>query len=123
MTGQAPKETSGACKSIMAVGGFGVGTNATSSARAEYGSRVGAAERLDACQRQSRWLGLPIAVIYKFAEDPGPYRAVLVTYYAFVSVFPLLLVFTSAVAFFVQSAAHPRRTLISSATRPAPLTR
>lgn len=46
-----------------------------------------------------------MAVIYKFFDDRGPYLAALLTYYAFVSLFPLLLLFFSALGFFLQG--HP----------------
>lgn len=62
-------------------------------------------ERLDSFQRQHRWLGLPLAVIYKFFDDRGPYLAALITYYGFVSLFPLLLLLFSALGFFLQG--HP----------------
>lgn len=87
----------------------------------ENAFRVSTIERLDSYQREHRWLGLPLAVIYKFAEDRGPYLAVLLTYYAFVSLFPLLLVFTSAVGFFLENDSHLRTVLISSALRDFPI--
>jgi membrane protein len=58
--------------------------------------------RLDRFQRRHTWLGLPLAVVYKFFDDRGPYLAALITYYAFVSLFPLLLLFFSAAGFFLQ---------------------
>ena len=51
--------------------------------------------RVDRFQRRHSWLGLPIGVLYKFFDDRGPYLAALITYYAFVSLFPLLLLFFS----------------------------
>jgi membrane protein len=48
---------------------------------------VGAIERLDEYQRGHRWLGVPIAVVYKFADDQGGYLAALITYYGFLSLF------------------------------------
>ena len=62
-------------------------------------------ERLDRYQRRHGWLGLPLAIVYKFFDDRGPYLAALLTYYAFVSLFPLLLLFFSALGFFLQG--HP----------------
>lgn len=62
-------------------------------------------QRLDGYQRQHSWLGFPLAVVYKFFDDRGPYLAALVTYYAFVSLFPLLLLSFSALGFFLQG--HP----------------
>src|SRR5581483_9235931 len=52
-------------------------------------SRV--AGRVDGYQRRHRWAGLPLAVVYKFADDQGGYLTALITYYGFVSLFPLLL--------------------------------
>lgn len=49
------------------------------------------AEKLDRLQRRRRAAGFPIAVVYKYVDDSGPYLAALITYYAFVSLFPLLL--------------------------------
>ena len=51
-------------------------------------------ERFDAYQRRHPKVGFPIGVIYKFGEDQGPYLAALITYYGFLSLFPLLLGFT-----------------------------
>jgi membrane protein len=61
--------------------------------------------RLDRYQRRHTWLGLPLAVIYKFFDDRGSYLSALVTYYAFVSLFPLLLLVYSVLGFFLEG--HP----------------
>ena len=50
---------------------------------------------LDRLQRRSRAAGFVIAVIYKYVDDKGGYLAALITYYAFVSLFPLLLLLTT----------------------------
>jgi uncharacterized BrkB/YihY/UPF0761 family membrane protein len=50
---------------------------------------------LDRLQRRNRAAGLVIAVIYKYLDDQGGYLAALITYYGFVSLFPLLLLLTS----------------------------
>ncbi|MGW4439633.1 YihY/virulence factor BrkB family protein [Streptomyces sp. NPDC004596] len=47
--------------------------------------------RLDRYQRRHRWAGMPLAVVYKFFDDQATYLAALLTYYGFVSLFPLLL--------------------------------
>ena len=47
---------------------------------------------LDAYQRRHRRVGFPIAVVYKFTDDQGSYLTALITYYGFLSLFPLLLV-------------------------------
>ncbi|MEP1122502.1 MAG: YihY/virulence factor BrkB family protein [Ilumatobacter sp.] len=56
-------------------------------------------QRLDAFQRRHPVVGFPIGVIYKFVEDQGPYLAALITYYGFLSLFPLLLLLTSVLGF------------------------
>jgi YihY family inner membrane protein len=58
--------------------------------------------RVDEYQRRHRWLGLPLAVVYKYFDDRGAYLSALVAYYSFVSLFPLLLLFYSALGFFLQ---------------------
>jgi YihY family inner membrane protein len=40
-------------------------------------------------------MGYIIAVVYKYVDDQGGYLAALITYYAFVSLFPLLLLLTT----------------------------
>jgi len=62
-------------------------------------------ERLDAFQRRHPVLGFPLAVVYKFVDDRGPHLAAIITYYGFVSLFPLLLLLTSALGYLL--AGHP----------------
>src|SRR5690242_17845291 len=61
---------------------------------------------LDRVQQRSRAAGFVIAVVYKYLDDQGGYLAALITYYAFVSLFPLLLLFTTALG--VVLAGHPQ---------------
>lgn len=61
---------------------------------------------LDRLQRRSRAAGFAIAVIYKYVDDQGGYLAALITYYAFVSLFPLLLLLTTVLG--VVLAGHPQ---------------
>lgn len=44
---------------------------------------------LDRLQQRSRAMGFVIAVVYKFVDDQAHFLAALITYYAFVSLFPL----------------------------------
>jgi membrane protein len=81
---------------------------------------MSAVRRLDRYQRRYVWLGLPIAVVYKFFDDRGPYLAALVTYYAFVSLFPLLLLFFSAAGFFLAGDPGLRRDLERAALQDFP---
>ncbi len=50
---------------------------------------------LDRLQRRNRAVGAVIAVIYKYLDDQGGYLSALITYYGFVSLFPLLLLLTT----------------------------
>jgi uncharacterized BrkB/YihY/UPF0761 family membrane protein len=56
-------------------------------------------ERFDKYQQRRRWLAIPIAVVKKFGEDQGGSLASLIAYYAFFSIFPLLLVFVTILGF------------------------
>src|SRR6185437_14488306 len=51
--------------------------------------------RLNHLQQQHKVLGFPYAVIKKFGDDEAAYEGALITYYGFLSLFPLLLVITS----------------------------
>jgi membrane protein len=82
---------------------------------------MGFVERLDCFQRRHKSLGMPLAVLYKFFDDRGPYLAALVTYYAFVSLFPLLLLFFSALGFFLQGHAGLRHELEHAALKNFPV--
>ena len=46
---------------------------------------------IDRFQRCHRWLAFPVAVYAKFSDDQAANLASLLAYYAFFSIFPLLL--------------------------------
>ncbi len=48
--------------------------------------------RVDQVQQQHAWLAFPVAVFKKFGDDQAGNLAALIAYYAFASIFPLLLV-------------------------------
>jgi YihY family inner membrane protein len=56
----------------------------------------------DRGQRRIRPIGFPIGVFYKFMDDQGNYLAAIITYYAFIAIFPLLLLATSIFGFVLQ---------------------
>jgi YihY family inner membrane protein len=60
---------------------------------------------LDRLQRRSRVAGFLVAVVYKYVDDQGSYLAALITYYAFVSLFPALLLLTTVLG--VVLVGHP----------------
>jgi membrane protein len=49
-------------------------------------------KKADRWQQRRGWLGFIYAVIKKYGDDSGGYQAALLTYYGFLSLFPLLLV-------------------------------
>jgi YihY family inner membrane protein len=61
--------------------------------------------RLDRFQRSHRWVAFPFAVVKKFGDDGAGSKAALIAYYAFFSLFPLLLVFTTVLGFILSG--HP----------------
>ncbi len=63
---------------------------------------MGVAARLDRYQRRHPWVGFPLAVVYKFFDDQGVYLAALITYYGFLSLFPLLLLLSSVLGFLLE---------------------
>lgn len=79
------------------------------------------AARLDTFQQRHPSCGFPLAVIYKFFDDQGVYLAALVTYYAFLSVFPLLLLLTSVLGFALRSNAGLREQIQDSAFSQIPV--
>jgi YihY family inner membrane protein len=63
---------------------------------------MGVTARLDAFQRRHRWMSFPIGVVYKYVDDQGGYLAALITYYGFLSLFPLLLLLSSVLGLVLQ---------------------
>jgi membrane protein len=77
--------------------------------------------RVDAYQRRHRWMGLPLAVLYKFADDQGTYLAAQITYYGFVALFPLLLLFTTILGYALHGNPHLQRHVLDSALAQFPV--
>jgi YihY family inner membrane protein len=69
---------------------------------------------LDRLQQRHRALGFVIAVIYKYVDDQGGYLAALITYYAFVSLFPLLLLLTTALGVFLAGKPDLQQQVVQS---------
>ncbi len=83
------------------------------------GSRVTAA--MDRYQKRHRWAGLPLAVLYKFIDDQGNVLAALITYYAFVSVFPLLLLLVTVLGYALHGNLHLQNQVLNSALSQFPV--
>jgi len=78
-------------------------------------------ERVDRFQRKHPRAGLPIAVIYKFADDQGNYLAALITYYGFLSLFPLLLLSSTITSFVLEGHPHLQQQVLHSALGQVPI--
>lgn len=83
-------------------------------------SKPSRSERLDSFQHRHPPAAFVLAVAYKAFEDRAPYLAALVTYYAFVSIFPLLLLFVSIMGFVLQSDPTLRHNIVNSAVNDVP---
>lgn len=75
----------------------------------------------DRAQRRFPPLGFPLAVIYKFFDDQGNYLAAIITYYAFIAIFPLLLLGYSILGLVLQGNDTLREELIDSALSQFPI--
>jgi membrane protein len=82
---------------------------------------VSVADKLDRLQRRHKSAGFPIAVVYKYIDDSGPYLAALITYYAFVSLFPLLLLFSTLLGHLLAGDPELQQRLIDSALSQFPV--
>jgi len=77
----------------------------------------GVIQRIDETQRRSRPASFLWAVQKKYSDDRGGYLAALVTYYGFLSIFPLLLAAFTVIAYVLsgdKSAAHSLQSHIQS---------
>jgi YihY family inner membrane protein len=78
-------------------------------------------DRLDRLQRRHPAAGFPIAVVYKYVDDTGPFLSALITYYAFVSLFPLLLLSSTILAAVLDGNPELQERLIDSALSQLPV--
>lgn len=69
--------------------------------------------RLDAFQQRHRTFAFPYAVVRKYGDDEAGHQAALITYYGFLSLFPLLIVATSVVDLIAQHNMHLRAKLLA----------
>ena len=72
-------------------------------------------DRVDAFQQRHRVLSFPFAVHKRFGEDGGKHFAASISYYAFFSLFPLLLSFVAVLGVVLRGRDDLRQDLIDSA--------
>ena len=79
---------------------------------------VAAADRV---QRRRPWLAVPVAVWKKFGDDQAGNLAALITYYGFLAIFPLLLVFVTVLSITLKDNLALQRSLVNSALAQYPV--
>jgi YihY family inner membrane protein len=82
---------------------------------------MGAVDSFDRTQRKHRVLGVPIGILYKYFDDQGNYLAAMISYYAFISIFPLLLLASSILGFILQGQPDLRDNVLNSALGQFPI--
>ena len=77
--------------------------------------------RIDAWQRRHGRAAFLVAVIKKFGEDRASSHAALIAYYAFLSLFPLLLAFVSVLGFVLEDDPELQEDIVDSALARIPV--
>jgi len=82
---------------------------------------MGFVDSLDREQRKRSVLGFPIATFFKFIDDQGPYLAAIISFYALLAIFPLLLIAVTIFGFFLQGNAGFQERVLDSALSTFPI--
>ena len=82
---------------------------------------MGFVDGLDRTQRRRSVLGLPIGVFFKFVDDQGPYLAAIVSFYATLAIFPILLLATSIFGFVLQGNPELQQRVLDSTLATFPI--
>ena len=64
---------------------------------------------------------MPLGVVYKFFDDQGGYLAAVIAYYAFVAIFPILLIASSVLGFVLQGHPELQQKILTSALAQFPI--
>jgi YihY family inner membrane protein len=78
---------------------------------------------IDRFQQRHPRLGFVVAVIKKFSDDEAGQLAALISYYAFVSIFPLLLVLVTVLGFVLQGDLAEQHRILKGTLEKFPLIR
>jgi YihY family inner membrane protein len=70
---------------------------------------------VDRATQRRAWLAFPYAVTKKFGDDQGGNLAALLAYYAFLSLFPLLLMFATVLGYVLHGNPHLQQRILHSA--------
>jgi membrane protein len=82
---------------------------------------VGFVDTLDRTQRKRSFLGFPVATFFKFIDDQGPYLSAIISFYALLAIFPLLLLATTIFGFILQGNPGLQERVIDSALGTFPI--
>jgi membrane protein len=82
---------------------------------------VGFVDTLDRTQRKRSYLGFPVATFFKFIDDQGPYLAAIISFYALLAIFPLLLIAVTIFGFILQGNADLQERVLDSALSTFPI--
>ena len=75
----------------------------------------------DRGQRRTPVLAFPIAVFYKYIDDQGNYLSAIIAYYAFIAIFPLLLLGSSILGIILQGRPVLQERVLDSALAQFPI--
>jgi YihY family inner membrane protein len=78
-------------------------------------------DRVDAWQQRHRASAFVVGVVKKYADDRGGQLAALITYYGFLAMFPLLLVFVTVLGYVAHDDPGLRRDLLDTALADFPV--
>lgn len=78
-------------------------------------------DKFDTWQRRHTLAGFVVAVVRKYGDDQASYQAALLTYFGFLSLFPLLLVLTTVVQIVLKNYPHLQAQIVDSATSYFPI--
>ena len=82
---------------------------------------MGFVDTLDRTQRKRSILGFPVATFFKFIDDQGPYLSAIISFYALLAVFPLLLLAVTIFGFILQGNPDFQERVIDSALGTFPI--
>jgi membrane protein len=78
-------------------------------------------QKFDKIQRKSKALGFVYAVIKKYGEDEAGYQAALITYYGFLSLFPLFIIITMVLKLVFNGHSHLRQQVLNHLSQYVPI--
>lgn len=81
----------------------------------------GVVRRIDSFQQRYRPLAFGFGVVKKFGDDRAGALAALVAFYAFLALFPLLLMLTTALGFVIRNNPRMNHAVVNSALRDFPI--